>query len=347
MITESSKTRVFIVGIVIFLAVCLFLYFARGILAPFLISAFITYLLSPLVFKIQSYGYRRWVAVVLIATAFIAILGVILLLIVPLVLDEIDKLRVNIPAYYKYISNYTAVWKAKLETAFPIIRDYRIYDMALDRISSIATSEAHKVPSYIMNVFSLFSVIVLIPMLVFFMLLGGGRGIKSIVELIPSNTVETFLSITYEIDSVLGKFIRGQLIEASFVGVMSMIALSVIGVNYAILIGIIAGIAHLIPYLGPVVGVAVAVVVGLIQFQTIAIAFKIVPAFAVILFVDSNVVNPLVVGHNVNLRPVTMIFAMLAGGQVFGFLGVLFAVPVMAIIKTIFFMLVKKYKNSF
>ncbi|MCL2335362.1 MAG: AI-2E family transporter, partial [Endomicrobia bacterium] len=287
MITESTKTRLFIVGVVLFIAACLFLYFARGILAPFIIAGFITYLLSPFVFKIQSRGYRRWVAVVLIAAAFLVILGGVLLIIVPLVLDEIDKLKVNIPEYYRYISNHIFVWKTKLETAFPAIKNYHISDMVLEKAHSILVSEAQRIPSYIMNVFSLFSVIVLIPMLVFFMLLGGGRSIKSVVELVPSRAVETILSVIYEIDSVLGKFIRGQLIEASFVGVMSGAAMAAFGVNYAILIGIVAGIAHLIPYLGPVVGLSAALAVGLIQFHTAAIALKIVCAFAVILFLDS------------------------------------------------------------
>lgn len=346
MITESTSNRVFAIGVMLFLAVCLFLYFAREILTPFLIAAFITYLLSPLVIKIQSYGYRRWVAVAVLAALFILAMAVLVIIFIPLLLEEIDKLRVNFSAYYEYILSYAVMVKEKLETLIPALKEYQVYDAAIAKIQSFATSEAQKVPQYLMNIFSVFSVIVLIPMLVFFMLIGGNRTINAIVDLVPSSSVETFLSVIYEMDFVLGRYIRGQLIEAVFVGTMSVIALSIFDVNFALIIGIVAGFANMIPYMGPFVGVSLAAAVGLVQFQDIFILVKIIPSFLIIQFLDNNIVQPLVVGQNVDLSPVTMVFAMLAGAQVFGFLGIIFAVPVFAIIKTIFFMLVKKYKNS-
>ncbi len=346
MIKESTSNRVFTIGVILFLAVCLFLYFARGILAPFIIAAFITYILSPVILKIQSYGYRRWVAVAIIAAIFFIVMAALIIIFIPLLFEEIDKLRVNFSAYYKYVLSYTEMLRHKLETIIPALKEYQVYDIAIEKIQNFATSEAQKVPQYLMSIFSVFSVIVLIPMLVFFMLLGGNRPINTIVELVPSNSVETILSVIYEMDSVLGRFIRGQLIEAVFVGTMSVIVLSIFGVNFALLIGIIAGFANMIPYMGPFVGVALASIVGLVQFQDFFILVKIIPSFIIIQFLDNNLIQPLVVGQNVDLSPVTMVFAMLAGAQVFGFLGIVFAVPVMAIIKTIFFMLVKKYKNS-
>ena len=344
--TESSKNRIFVIGIMLFLALCLFLYFARKILAPFVVAAFLSYLLSPLVVKIQSYGYKRWVGVAIIAFVIVVVLAAVSVIFIPLIVEEINNLHVTIPTYYEYISNYAGIIKNRLYAAFPIIKDFRIADLAVEQIRNIAVYEAQRIPQYMMSFFSIFSVIILIPMILVFMLLGGNRAINTLVELVPSSSVETILSVIYEMDSVLGKFIRAQLIEASFVGVMSVIALSAFNVNFAILIGITAGVANLIPYAGPIMGVLLASTVALIQFQSITILFKIIPAFAVIKFLDDNVVQPFVVGHNVDLSPVTMMFVMPAGAQVFGFLGVVFAVPVTAIIKTIFFMLVKKYKNS-
>jgi predicted PurR-regulated permease PerM len=330
----------------LFLAGCLFLYFARSILTPFVLAAFFTYLLSPLVAKIQVYGYRRWVAVLLFAVIFIIAAAVALAIIIPALIDEIEKLTVNWHTYYNYVHSYVVKLKDKIEITFPIIKEYRLSETAIEKISSFLTSEAQKVPQYVMNIFSLFSVIVLIPLLAFFMLIGGDKGVKTIVEIVPSKYVETILSVIYEMDSVLGKFIRGQLIEAVFVGTLSCVALSVLGVNYALLIGVSAGIANMIPYMGPAIGLTLASIVALVQFQNAAILIKIIPSFLVIQFLDNNLVQPFVVGQNVDLGPVTMIFAMLAGAQVFGFLGIVFAVPVAAIIKTIFFMLLKKYKNS-
>ncbi|MDR0486045.1 MAG: AI-2E family transporter, partial [Elusimicrobiota bacterium] len=154
------------------------------------------------------------------------------------------------------------------------------------------------------------------------------------------------LSIIYEINSVLGKYIRGQLIEAAFVGTMGVLVLSFLDINFALLIGITAGFANFIPYVGPAVGLILASITGLVQYQDIFILFKIIPAFLIIQFLDNNIVQPLAIGHNVNLSPVTMVFAMLAAAQVFGFFGILFAVPTAAILKTIFATLLQKYKKA-
>ena len=346
MTTETSNNRLFIVGLMLFLAGCLFLYFARRILTPFILAAFFTYLLSPLVSKIQAYGYRRWVAVTLFAFVFLIAASAALSVIIPSLTDEVEKLAVNWHTYYNYAYGFAIKLKDKFEVAFPAIHGYEFSETAIEKINSFLTSEARKVPQYVMNIFSLFSAIVLVPMLVLFMLVRGGDGVKSIVELVPSKYVETLLSVIYEMDSVLGRFIRGQLIEALFVGTLSCIVLSVLGINYALLIGVIAGIANMIPYMGPAIGLTLASVIALVQFQNAAVLIKLIPSFLLIQFLDNNLVQPFVVGQNVDLGPVAMIFAMLAGAQVFGFLGIVFAVPAAAIIKTIFLMLVKKYKKS-
>jgi predicted PurR-regulated permease PerM len=143
----------------------------------------------------------------------------------------------------------------------------------------------------------------------------------------------------------LGRYIRGQLVEAFFVGVMSVIFLSAFKINFALIISIVSGISNIIPYLGPFVGLVLALVVGLIQFQTFTIAIKIIIAYAIVQFLDNNFVQPLVVGHNVNLGPVMIVFAILAGGQIFGFLGAIFAVPMIAILKTVLITLIQKYKR--
>jgi predicted PurR-regulated permease PerM len=343
---ESSNNRLFFIGVIIFFAICLFLYFARGILTPFLVAAFLTYLISPLVVKIQALGFRRWVGVVALAAAAAAFLALALAVVIPWALDEIDRFRVNIPSYQKHWASYTGIVKDKLETAVPVIKEYGVLDIFIEKAKTVAQEQAQKTPSYIFNAFSMASVIILTPMIMFFMLLVGRKSINALVEAVPSSYIETVLTVIYEMDSVLGKFIRGQLIEAFFVGTMSAASLSVLGLNYAFIIGITAGIANMIPYLGPFVGLIFAVIVGAVQFHSALAVIKIAAVFAAIQFLDNNFVQPLVIGRNVNLGPVTMIFAMLAGAQVFGFLGVVFAVPVAAIIKTVFFMLLAKYKRA-
>jgi predicted PurR-regulated permease PerM len=343
---ESLKNKIFVLLVLAFIVVCLFLYFAREILAPFIIAAFISYIISPLIIKLESYCLKRWLCVTIIAVVLASILIGLLFILIPLLITEFDKLKNSFHEYYEYMSNYLIIVREKLENSFPILKCYDIYNIVIIKIREFIFSEAQKIPNYLVNIFSVFSIIVLVPMLVLFMLFNATKSINSLISMFPSRHIETVLSIVYEMDMVFGRFIRGQLLEASFVAITSIIFLSVIGVNFALIIGIIAGIANIIPYLGPFVGLFVALSVGLFQFHTIGIVIKIVLAYAIIQFLDNNFVQPLVVGRNVNLGPVTMVFAMLAGAQIFGFLGIVFAVPIVAIIKTILEMLVQKYKQA-
>ncbi|MDR1418395.1 MAG: AI-2E family transporter [Endomicrobium sp.] len=342
--TESLKNRLLLLLILAFIATCLFLYLSRAILTPFIVAAFISYLLSPLVVKLESYCLRRWVCVTIIAVVLISALIGLLFILIPLLISEYDKLQESFPQYYEYISNYLIIFKNKLENSLPILKRYDLYNMILIKIKGFVILGTQKIPDYLVNIFSVFSATVLVPMLVLFMLFGANKSINSLISIFPSKHIETILSVVYEIDMVFGRFIRGQLIEASFVGIMSIICLSIIGINFALIIGTIAGIANLIPYLGPFVGLFIALLVGTFQFHTVGIVIKIIVTYAIIQFLDNNFVQPLVVGRNVNLGPVTMVFAMLSGAQIFGFLGIVFAVPVAAIIKTIFIMIVQKYK---
>jgi len=344
--TETSKNKIFVVAVLAFIALCLFFYLVRGIIAPFLIAAFLTYLLSPLVTKIQSYGYRRWVGVAIIAFIFLAVIAAALIIFIPLILDEINKFSVNAQSYYDYVSDWFSRTVLNLENAVPIIKEYNISGLVAEKIKDISIAVVQGIPQYLMNAVSFFSFFILVPVITLFMLLGGDKTIDVIVELVPAKAAETTLAVLYEINFVLGGFIRGQLIEALFVGVASTLVLSILGVNYALLIGVTAGVANFVPYVGPTVGILFAAIVGLIQFQSATILLKIVPAFLVIQFIDANLINPVAVGQNVNLGPVTMIFVILAGGLLFGFIGVIFAVPVAAIIRTVFIMLIKKYKNA-
>lgn len=343
--TESLKNRMFVLLVLVFIIVCLFLYFARTILTPFIIAAFISYIISPLVVKLESYCLRRWVCVVIIAVILASVLMGLLFILIPLLISEYDKLKSSFPEYYECISNYLIIAEDKLENSLPILKRYDLYNIILTKIKEFVVLEAQKTPNYLANIFSVFSAIVLVPMLVLFMLFNADKNINALISIFPSRHIETILSIIYEIDTLFGRFIRGQLLEASFVGIMSIIFLSIIGINFALIIGIVAGIANIIPYLGPFVGLFIALLVGIFQFHTVDIVIKIVVAYAIIQFLDNNFVQPLIVGRNVNLGPVAMLFAMLAGAQIFGFLGIVFAVPIAAIIKTIFVMILEKYKR--
>ena len=317
-------------------------YFLRDILLPFILSAFFAYLLTPLIAKIESFGVRREAAVVFLFLIFFTVFATAIAVLAPRLVDEAIVLKNNSSHYISETKRIAVDVQKKIEQRYPFVREKGIIDAGITRGQKLVQEEIARVPAHLLDVFSIFSVIILIPILTFFMLLSGSRLFDRVLTYIPSRYVETGLGMVYEAESVLGKYIRGQMIETSAVGIMSITGLMVLGIDYAILIGIFAGFANMIPYLGPPLGAVAAVLVGIIKFQSFIVVVKIIILFWIIQFIDNHFIQPVVIGGGVNLSPVVMIFSLMAGAKFFGIMGLIFAVPVAGIIKVLLKILLKR-----
>ena len=336
----SNRALIFIfIGAILAVA---FVYALRDIVFPFAVAALLAYLLSPLVGRMQSAGVRRSVAVTMLFLCFVAVLGVSLYLILPPLVDETISFNRNLPAYVTSTKYAAMDVQGKIERRYPLIRERRLIDRGVARLQDLMQEEIGKIPAFIMGLFSLFSLLVLIPVLTLFMLISGDDLLDNIVELMPARYVETVLAMFYEADLVLGRFIRGQIIETAAVGMMTISGLLVLDVNYAVLIGVIAGFANMVPYLGPAVGLILAVIVAAIQYQSAVMMVKVIIMFAVIQFIDGHAIQPIVIGGGVNLSPVAMIFSLMVGAKLFGIMGMIFAVPTAAVLKVIGGILLRK-----
>lgn len=331
----NLSTKAIYLVTVISAALIWFLYLIRDICLPFLLSAFFAYLLSPLVTRIQATGLKRGVSVILLYLCFFTVFVGTLIILVPRLIDEVAVLKTNLPQYFAHTKSVVIDFQQRIERKYPAFKERAIVDNIIHKIQQMLENEIAKIPSYLFGVFALFSLIILIPVLTFFMLLSGEKIFNSIIELIPSRYLETGLGLVYEIDSIIGKYIRGQMIATSTVGFLSIIGLFILGIDYAVLIGVAAGFANLIPYVGPSVGAILAGIVGIIKFQTATIVIKIIVLFVVIQLIDNNITQPLLVGGKVNLPPIVMIFSLMVGAQFFGLPGMVVAVPTAAIIKVI------------
>lgn len=309
------------------------LYLWRGIFLPFIVSMLFAYLLSPLVARIQSFGLKREVAVVLLYLCFIAVFVGALLILLPRVVDEFSVLKNNIPRYTLQIKQAALNLQKIAEKKYPLIKEKSLIDNTVDKLQKVLEEETAKIPAILLGFFSLFSLAVLIPVLTFFILLSGGKFFDLLIELIPTDYVETSLGLIYEIDSVLGKYIRGLMIETTLVAGLTILGLLVLDVDYAVIVGIVAGLANLIPYVGPVAGGLLAVTLGLIKFQSAAIVIQIIVLFLIIHIVDADIVQPVVIGRGVNIPAILIIFSLMLGAKFFGLIGMVFAVPSAAVIK--------------
>ncbi len=344
---DGAITKSFILSLIFVFVVIFFLYLTRSILAPFIISAFLSYLIAPLVKRIMLFGLKRWVAVVIVITLFCLFMAFAISVIVPIIIDDINIFIKKIPEYELHIKELWIKQKVYIDNIIPFLNKYNLMETLTEKTTTFLTSEATKIPKYMGSIISTVSIIGLVPVITFFMLLGYDKTPRAIMQLIPSKYVEFFISLFHEADFVLGGYIRGQIIEVCFIATCAIIALSVIGVNYALLIGIIAGLCNLIPYLGPAIGFVLGVSVAALQFHALIPVVEVSAAFLIIQQLDNNIVQPIVIGQNVNLGPVTMMFALLAGANIFGIIGMFLAVPVLALLKNIFIMTINRYKQIY
>lgn len=344
---DTGITKFFVLSLIFFFIVIFFLYLTRDILIPFVISALFAYLLAPLVKKIMLLGLKRWVAVLFVVLLVCVFAAFAISVIVPVVTEEVNVFVTNFPEYKQNIVSLVEKQKVYLDKIVPFLNKYNITDTLTEKSTAFLTTEVSKIPSYITGIISTISIICLVPIITFFMLLGYDDFSKSVIQFIPSRYVEFCISLKHEIDFVLGGYIRGQIMEVFFISLCSIVALSVIGLKYSLLIGIVAGLCNLIPYLGPAIGFVLGVIVAAFQFHALIPVIEVAVAFIIIQQLDNNIVQPIVIGQNVNLGPVAMMFALLAGANIFGIVGMFLAVPVLALTKNICVMLINRYKQIY
>ncbi|MBN1622388.1 MAG: AI-2E family transporter [Endomicrobiales bacterium] len=336
-----------IVFLLVFIMIGLwFLYIVSDILVPFVISGILAYVLSPLITRLQSYGIKRTIAVVILFALFLLTSAGVIMSIIPRVANEAAGLKRNLPNHVRKTQYILFDFQRRIENRFPIIRRKGLVESGTRKVLQFLEKEISEIPSYILQIFSLFSLFILIPFVTFFLLLGGRDTVDRFFDIIPSRHVETVLGLISEADEILGKYIRGQITESAVVGILTIIGLLILNIDYAIIIGIVAGLLNMIPYAGPVVGAIPAILVGFLKYQSITMIIGIIIVFAIVQFIDNNVLKPLIVSKGVKLGPVAMIFSIMAGAKIYGILGMLIAIPMACIIKVTFGIILGKYSSQ-
>ena len=344
---DNRVTKIFIVFILLFLFLCGMLYLSRQIIVPFIIAGLLCYLITPIINKIMLLGVKRWVAVAFLAILLITIFVYIVTLLVPVVTTEIKSFKENYPKYEILIKEQCKNVSEKI----PVLKKYtdsitNPTENSENGLMDLIASKMETMSQHITSVLSKLPFIILIPILTLFMLLGANKVKESFVEFLPAKYVESFISLIHEINFVLGGYIRGQIIEVFFIGIVTSLILVSFNVKYAIIIGVISGLFNIIPYLGPAVAMISGILATAIQYKSITLVLYVFIALEIMQQIDGRIIQPLIVGKNVNLGPVTMIFALLFGANVGGILGMLIAVPALAILKNIFIIFNNRYRKS-
>ncbi|PWG64966.1 AI-2E family transporter [Spiribacter halobius] len=313
------------------------IYLLRPILTPFLVAALLAYLADPLVDRLQRLHLGRTPAVVVVFLVLTGILTGIVLLLIPLVGHQIDILQRQIPALIDWLQQTALPWLQSRLGVDPGVLDLERIRSAITEhwrsTGNIAADLVARATRSGLALAGLLATLALIPVVTFYLLRDWDVLLARIHALLPRRIAPQVARLAGECDEVVAAFLRGQLLVMLALGVFYAAGLWLVGLQLAVLIGLISGLAAIIPYLGFVVGILAASLAAVFQFSDWLVPLLLV--WAVYLAgqaLEQMLLTPVLVGDRLGLHPVAVIFAVLAGGQLFGFVGVLIALPVAAMV---------------
>lgn len=320
-------------GALIFIGILAFLYRVRTVLTPFLFAILIAYILYPLVVLVEKRGASRNVAILVVYGFFGVFLGVVFWLALPNLIRELEEIARKLPdqaMQLEELGQGAVVYFRRIQLP-TTIRD--AIGIILERIQLAVEGLAGRFMQLMMGAFANIISLIISPVLAFYFLRDHQAMRERTLKYVPAKYRGDAQNILREINVALNGFFRGQLLVCLFVGLFIYGGLLVLGIPYALFIGLLAGLFDIIPYFGPVLGFLPAAALALAKSPLTVL-------WVLLLFVAANqiengIISPKIIGDRVGLHPLVVIFAVLVGGNLMGILGMLMAIPVAAIIRVI------------
>ena len=345
-LTLNQRYMIAAVALALFLVV----HFLGPVLTPFVVSMVLAYLGDPLADWLESRGLSRTLSVVCVFILIFSLIIGMLLIIIPTlaqqiktVIDLLPELEVWIEGnLLPYLQKFISVDGSMVDLAQLSKKLSEQWQKAGGLLASLGVSVSRSSMALMGFAANLF----LVPVVAFYLLRDWDKMMANLGMLLPRNVEPVAVTLLKECDEVLGAFFKGQLMVMVALGVVYSLGLGLIGLQFAILIGMLAGLASIIPYMGFALGFAAALIVALFQFDGLSGMAMVVAVFVFGQAMEGWVLTPMLVGDKIGLHPVAVIFALMAGGQLFGFIGLLIALPMAAIIMVLLRHLHRNYKAS-
>jgi len=321
------------------------LWFLGNVILPFVLGGALAYLLDPIADRLERLGLSRAFAVSLIALVALLVLVLLFLLVIPTIIRQTSQLIETAPTIVGQLQDWLTTQFPSLMDADSTIRQQ--LSRLGETIQAIGGDILNGLLSSALSLVNVVVLIVVVPVVTFYLLLDWDRMLARIDALLPLDHRDNIRLIAAEIDRTLSSFIRGQGLVCLILGVGYAVALMAVGLNFGLVVGLTAGLLSFIPYVGALVGGVLAMGLGLFQFWGDWLMIGAVAAiFGAGQFIEGNILSPKMVGSSVGLHPVWLIFALSVFGSVFGFVGLLVAVPVAAMIGVITRFLIGHYKQG-
>jgi predicted PurR-regulated permease PerM len=340
------------------LALALWLLDSVGaLLAPFILGFVLAYILDPAADVLERRGLNRPLAVAILLVPMISVVVLILVIGIPALINQFESLLERLPVAARAAND----WLEQLRTGarrIPLLPD-DVLRRWLDeeRIAAYVPQRQDVIASQLWSaitgvgrgfsvVLSILGYVVLTPVLVVYLLRDFDGITRRVRDLVPEQRRTGWLAFMKEYDALLSRFLRGQVLMAALVGVLTWLGLWIAGVPYSGLVGTIAGVFNLVPYLGLVVSVVPVFIIAIISGSFVSVIVKAAIVFAIVQAIDGAIVGPRIVGGSVGLHPVWVILALALGGAFFGFVGLLIAMPAAVLFKLLLRDAVVRYRNS-
>jgi predicted PurR-regulated permease PerM len=329
-VTIERQIRFWLIGLAVF---ALAVFFLRDILLPFVAGMAIAYLLDPACDRLERWGLSRTLATSVLTILFVVIAICAVLVLVPVVAGQLVNLIKNTPQYVESLRDSVATFITVIEA--------RVEPAVVERLRDALSGSAARLVDWTTNMLgsvisggvalaNLLSLLFITPIVTFYLLRDWDRIVAKVDSWLPREHAPTIRRLMKEVDERLAGFLRGQGMVCLILGIFYAVALSVAQLQFGLVVGLIAGLASFIPFVGAILGLVLSVGLALVQFDDWTRVAIIVGIFFAGQALEGNFLTPRIVGERVGLHPVWIMFGLLAGGALFGFVGVLLAVPAAA-----------------
>ncbi len=322
----SGTAKVFILLIPI-LIITVFAALFTKIFVTLIICLLIALVLNPAVDYLQGHGINRTISILIIYAVIGGLLYAAITIFSPGVIEQAESLKQSVKEFE--LSDKIKDAEKWVEKTVPFLKRG---DVAKEIETSVRGSLT-KVQDFVTGVISTAFLAFLIPFVTFF-ILRDRRSIKNgFISIVPNRYFEMTVNILNKIEKQLSSYVRGWLFDAMFVGALTLTGLSILQINNAVLIGIVAGMGHLVPYAGPIVGGIPAILISIIQFGDFHMVIPIVIMFTLIYLVDNSITQPYIFAKSADMNPITIIALLLVGNELLGAFGAIIAIPIATILK--------------
>ena len=302
-------------------------------LTPFLLAAAFAYVLNPVLTYFEARGLRRFHLVLCGYLGAAALAAIAYAGLKTVIVSETELLQTRAPAYLQQIQKAAYSQQASLTKRLPL--PPKIAEHALESALGGTLHVLQDLPSHVLSLLPYLMHALLVPFIGFFFLLDGPSGVDGLIQACPSRFVEQAIHLLSEIDTALGNYLRGLIIVATVIFIISFFGLLLLGVDNALIIAAISAVSSVVPYFGLVMGIIVGGAMAFYQFGTPMAAVKVALLFLGIRGLEETLIQPIIARHSLHMHAMTNLLVLILGGEMFGFLGLVFAVPAAGILKAL------------